>query len=108
MQALGTEIFIEMQSDLAVRTRPQSVARALELVPNCLIAIEFTVNDDTRSTVLARNRLISGRQINDAQPRMPKSNPPVRGDPMSLSVGSTVMQALRRSLHYRCRDRFLS
>ena len=68
MQALHAIVFIKMQGDLAVRSRPQPVARLLEFALDCFVLVEFTVDDDAGLSVLAYDRLIPSREIDDAQP----------------------------------------
>ena len=43
VQAVYAEFFIEMQYDLAVRSRAQVVTRLLEFTLDCFISIEFAV-----------------------------------------------------------------
>ena len=83
-----------MQGDLAVRPRSQPVARLLEFALDRFVPVEFTVDDDTGLFVLAGDRLISGREIDDAEPRVAKSNEAVRRYPMALPIGATVMKAV--------------
>ena len=61
VQALHAEIFVEMQGDLAVRARAQSMAGLLEFALDRLVAVEFAIDDDAGLAVLAGDRLISGR-----------------------------------------------
>src|SRR3974390_213090 len=46
MQALGAEILIEVECDLAVRPGAQAVARPFELMPDRFISVKFTIDDD--------------------------------------------------------------
>ena len=85
MQALRAEIFIEMQGDLAVRSRAQAVARLFEFALDCFVAVEFAIDDDPGLFVLACDRLISRREIDDAEPGMAKSNAAVGRDPMAAA-----------------------
>ena len=87
VQAMHAEIFVEMQSDLAVRSRAQAVTRLLEFALDRFVTVEFAVDDDPRLFVLAGDRLISGCEIDDAQPSVAKGNPAVRRYPMPLPSG---------------------
>ena len=77
MQTLGTAIFIEMQSDLAVRSGAETVPRFFQFALDRFVVVEFAVDDDAGASVLARDRLIAGGQVDDAEPGVPESNPPV-------------------------------
>ena len=74
VQALRAEIFVEMQGDLAVRARAQAMTGLLEFALDRFVAIEFAIDDDAGLSVLAGDRLISGREIDDAEPRVAKSD----------------------------------
>src|SRR3954470_8967287 len=88
MQALGANVFVEMQGDFAVRPSAQMVPRLLEFLSDRFIAVELTVDDDVNASVLARDRLISRNKVNDAEPRVPETNSRVGCDPTPLSVGT--------------------
>src|SRR5262249_39052516 len=102
MQALRTEIFVEMQHNFAIGTGPQVMPRTFEFTLNGFVAVELAINDDPGSLVLACDRLIAGLEIDDAEPRMAKSNPAVRADPMALPVGAAVIEALSGTLNHFC------
>src|SRR5262249_1022394 len=74
MQALCPEIFVEMQSDLAIGAGLKLVAGALEFFANGFVAIKFAVDDNSGLLVLAGNGLISGREVDNAEPRVPQSD----------------------------------
>jgi hypothetical protein len=93
-----------VQGDLAVRSRAQPVAASLELVLDRLEPVELSVDDDPGALVLAGDRLIAGREVDDAQPRMAEGHASVGRDPVALSVRSAVEEALRRSVDRRGRD----
>ena len=61
VQALNAEIFVEMQGDLAVRARAQSMAGLLEFALDRLVSVEFAIDDDAGLAVLAGDRLLPGR-----------------------------------------------
>ena len=82
-----------MQRDLAVRARAQPVPGLLELALDRLEIVELAVDDDPRALVFAGDRLIAGRQVDDAQPRMAEGDAPIGGDPVALAVGPAMVEA---------------
>jgi hypothetical protein len=74
MQALRAEVFIEMQCDFAVRPGAQAMARLLEFLLDCFVAIEFAVDDNPALFVFACDWLITGRKIDDAETSMPEGD----------------------------------
>src|SRR5215813_11645780 len=81
-----------MKGDFAVGSGSQPVARLLELALDCLIAIELAVDDDACLLVLADDRLVAGREIDDAETRMAESDAPVGRNPMALPVRAAVLE----------------
>src|SRR4029453_3313237 len=74
MHALQADVFVQMQGDLAVRSRSQAVSATLEFLLDSLEIVELAVDDDPRALVFAGDGLIAGREVDDAQPRMAKSD----------------------------------
>ena len=105
MQALCAEVLIEVQRNLAIRTSAQVVTRVFEIMPNRLVAIEFAIRYDPNSFILARNRLISGRKVDDAEPRMTESNSTIGTYPMALAVRTPVRKSLSGPLDCLCCNR---
>src|SRR5215472_10444597 len=70
MQALRSEILVEVERYLAVRACAQPMPGSLELALDRLVAVELAVGDDLTAAVLTRNRLSAGREVNDAEPRV--------------------------------------
>ena len=99
VQALRAEIFIEMQSDLAVGSGAQAVTRLFEFALDRFIAVEFAVDDDPGLFVLAGDRLISGCEIDDAEPRVAEGNAAVGRNPVALPIGAAMIEALGGPLH---------
>src|SRR5262249_35690338 len=60
--------------------------------------VELAVDHDVKAVVLAGNRLISGRQVDDAQPRMAQAHATVGGQPGTLAVRTAVRQPPGRPL----------
>jgi hypothetical protein len=75
------------------------VASFFELPPDSFIAIEFAVDDDPRPLVFARDGLVTGRKVDNTESSVPKRNPAVWRDPMSLTVWTAMVQALSSPLH---------
>jgi hypothetical protein len=97
MQSLHAAIFIEMQSNFAVGPRAQPMSGMFQLPLDRFIPIEFAIDDDPDFLVLVRNRLISGGEVDDAEPGVPQRNPAVGRNPVALAIGTAVIQALRRA-----------
>jgi hypothetical protein len=47
--------------------------------------------------VLVGDRLVAGREVDDAQPGMAQADTPMRRDPAPVSVGSAMEEAPRRA-----------
>ncbi len=63
-----------MQSNLAVRARAQPMSARFKFALDRLILIELAVRNDMGAIILARNRLVARGEIDNAQPRMAKSD----------------------------------
>jgi hypothetical protein len=105
VQALRTEIFVEMKRNLAVGAGPQAVTGSLKRPLDRLIAVELAIDDDPCPFVLAGDRLVSRRKIDDAEPRMAEADTAVRRDPIAPPIRATMMKAaggpLERAVRYR-------
>src|SRR6516164_7248388 len=53
---------------------------------------------------LDADRLVPGRQINNAEARVAQRNATVGGDPMPLTIRTAVTETLGGPLRYLCRD----
>src|SRR5437773_6687981 len=82
------------------------MAGLLELALDRLIGVEFAIDDDPCLFVLAGDRLIAGRKIDDAEAGMSERNPPVGGNPVTLAVGATMPETAGRPLQRGCGNRF--
>ena len=96
VQAVRTDVLVQVERDLAVRAGPQPVSRAFELALDPLEVVELAVHDDLPPPVLVRDRLIAGHQVDDAEPRVAQPHPSVRRDPMPLAIGSAMVQSRGR------------
>ena len=70
VQALDAVVFEQVQRNFTVGPRAQAMAPRLELPLDRLVSVELTVDDDARLLVFAGDRLIAGREIDDAQARV--------------------------------------
>src|SRR5205823_322119 len=66
LQAMRPQILIQVQRDLAIRTRPKPMAALFQFAPLPLEIIEFAINDDAIPFVFARDGLMTPVKINDA------------------------------------------
>jgi hypothetical protein len=78
VQALGSKILIEMKRDFAVAPGPQAMTGPFQFLLDCFVPIELAVADDRRPLILACDRLIARREIDDAEARMAQPDSAVR------------------------------
>jgi hypothetical protein len=88
-----------MKHNLAIGPGAKLVSRCFKFFLDRLVAVEFAVDDNSKSFVLVRDWLISGRKVDNAEPCMPECDPAVRSDPMPLAVGTAMTKTLRSPLH---------
>ena len=105
MQCLRPEILVEVQGDLAVRSRAEVVPRTLELGANRLEVVELAIDDDAGLVILAGDRLRAGRQVDDAQPGMTEGHAPILRHPVFLGIRAAVLESLNGALNGAVRDR---
>src|SRR6516165_8306601 len=74
MKALRAEFLIEMQRDFTVGAGAEVVAARCQLALDGFVTIELAVGDDTRALVFARNWLVAGGKVDDAEPRVSEAN----------------------------------
>ena len=70
----------------------------LELPLSAFVIIKFAIRDNPDRAVLVCDWLISGYQIYDAEPRMPKRHPAVGRYPGLLIVRAAVLQRVQSLL----------
>jgi hypothetical protein len=95
-QAGRAEVFVEVQGDLAVGAGAEAVAPGFEFALRALEVVEFAVDDDPQPLVLAGDRLIAGRQVDDAEPGVAQPDPAVFAEPGPLSVRPAVGESAGR------------
>src|ERR1700755_1127309 len=95
-----------MQGDLAVGSRSQTVSALLEFLLKRVETVELAVDDDPNALVFARDRLIAGREIDDAQPSVAKGHTTIGRYPVALCVGSSMVKTPCGSFDRGRRDGF--
>src|SRR5262249_49277594 len=96
MQALSTEILVEVQQDLAVGAGTQTMARSLELLSNRLVTIELTVDDDPDALVFIGDWLIAGCEVDYSESRVTERKSAVPPGPEPFGGGGPGVQASRQ------------
>ena len=99
------EVFVEVQRDLAVRTRAETVAALFQFATLALEVVELAVHDDAEAFVLVGDGLVAGRQVDDTQTRVAKADAMVRRNPNALLVGPAVNEAPDRAVQRVLRGR---
>ena len=104
VQALWAKVFIKVQSDFAVGSGAQAVARLLQFPLDRFIAVEFAVDDDVGLAVLAGDGLIAGGEVDDAETRVAEGDAAVGRYPVALAVGAAMVEALGGAVQDCFRD----
>jgi hypothetical protein len=60
--------------------------------------IKLAVDNDMNPLVLVGDRLIAGREVNDAQPRVTETGTVIGGQPDTLAVRAAMMEGFRGAL----------
>jgi len=76
-----------------------------QLVLDALEVVELPVDDDLQAPVLAGNRLVPGRQVDDAQPRVAQADAMVGVHPGALTIRAPVGQPLGGAMQLFRADR---
>src|SRR5881396_3351734 len=95
---MSAEILTEMKRNFAVRPRPRLVSCLFEFFLDRLVTVELTIHDDPKHFVFVGDRLISSRQVDDAQPRVSQTDSTVGRDPVALSVRAAMTETHCRLL----------
>ena len=80
----------QLEQDLGIRAIAQSDAGAAQIVGECLVAIDLTVEDEGVAGRFVDPRLGPAREIDDRQPRM------AEGDPVIDEDAAAVRPAMRQ------------
>ena len=105
MQALRAEIPIQVQGDLTVRAAAQVMPRLRQLALDGFVAVELSVDNDSCAAIVAGDRLLTGLEVDDAQPRMTQGDAPVIGHPIALRVRSAMLEAIGCTMQRCLRQR---
>src|SRR5215218_3066302 len=87
-----------MQRDLGVGARLEAVPVALELGANALEVVELAVVNEVELGVFVRDRLVAGREVDDAQPGVAESRAGTGVDPDALGVGTAMIETPGRAM----------
>src|SRR5215831_321826 len=79
LHAMRSKFLVQVQRDLTVRSRLEQMSALFQLTSLALKVIELAVDNYVELVVLVRDWLIAGRKVNDAQPRMTKTNALIGG-----------------------------
>jgi len=71
-------LFVEVERDLAIRLRSKDMTSLLELLSNSFEVVEFSIRDNLQLAIFVRDWLISTREVDDAEARVPQSDAPIR------------------------------
>ena len=104
LQAPGAQVFIEVQRDLAIGTRAETVPSLFQLRANSGEVVELAVDDDPQPPVLTCDRLKTLRVV-DREKRMAETCPARRGKPGALAVRAPVPERRGRAPQRRLGDR---
>src|ERR1700722_20194331 len=103
---MGAEFLVQMQRNLAVRTRSKQMSAPLQFASLAFEVIELAVDDDVNPLVLVRDRLIAGGEVNDAQPCMTEPDALVGRRPNALAVRTAVVKGFGGALQSLRRNAF--
>src|SRR6185436_11995071 len=84
----GAPLFVRVHDDFGVGVRGKAVAGGFEIPAELLEVVDLAVEDDRDAAVLVVDRLMSGRDVDDAQPPHAEADP--RLHERSLIVGPAV------------------
>ena len=65
----------------------------LQLPSLALEVIKLAIDGDVNPVVLVCDRLITGHQVNNAQPRMTETDASILGNPDAAAVGTAVVKS---------------
>src|SRR5262245_27677920 len=77
----------------------------LELGTEARVVVDLTVVGDPHGLVLVRHGLVSGRDVDDAEPPMAEADRPV--EPEAFAVRSSMEKHVAHALHARFIDRVI-
>jgi len=80
-QTLGAFLLVQVQQNLRIRCRVKAMALLDQSLFQLRVVEDLPVPDDPERLVFIVDRLTPARQVDDAQPHMPQTNPVVEVDP---------------------------
>src|SRR5262249_55493018 len=90
---------VRVDDDLGIGCRVEAMAGSLELGSQFAKVVDFTVEDDPDRTILVVDRLVAGRQIDDAQAPHSECDPLI--DPRAFVVRATMADDVAHPAHER-------
>ena len=99
MQALGAEVLVEMQRDLAVGFRAEPMAARLELGADALEVVELAVHHDVDRPIFVRDRLVAGGEVDDRESSVAERRPMVGRHPVLLPVRPAMVERRHAGEH---------
>jgi hypothetical protein len=92
-------LLVGVDDRLGIAGRIEPVTERFELLSELAVIVDFAVEDDPGRLVFAMDRLMPGRQIDDAQPAHPETCPGLDVDP--LVVRATMPYDLAHPVNER-------
>ena len=94
--AVDPVLLVCVHQHFGIRSRAKAVAETLQLRPQRLEVVDFTIKGGPDGAVFILDWLVTGLQINDAQPPDAQSGEPV--DEEAFAVGAAMAQRIGHSL----------
>jgi hypothetical protein len=92
-------LLVRMDDGLGIARGVEDVAGGFELGPQLLVVVDLTVEDEPHGSVFVVDRLLAGRQIDDAQPAHPETDAGFHVDP--FVVGTAMPDDVAHAVHQR-------
>ena len=93
-----TLIFVKMHKHFGVARRAKAMSARFEIAAQFAMIVDFAVEDNPNRAVLVCHWLIAGREINDAEARVPQNHARI------LMDARTVGTAMRERVAHRFDD----
>src|SRR6266540_7053143 len=88
MDAIFPELLVQVNDDFSVGTAVKCVAPLEQLLRKRAAVVDLPIEDDLKGSVLIVDRLLSGLEIDDAEPSHAEAHASVEKEP--LIVGAAV------------------
>ena len=86
---LRTRVLPQMREHLAVTTGAKLMPGTSELLPQFAVIVDFAITDNGDGVIFVEERLVTCRQVNNRQPRMPQCDRTI--DMNRLSIGASML-----------------